>query len=761
MYVEGLKHLGLTIEEKTEPFPGACGVVHPLLVEAVVRFQSEAITESFPATGPVKTQIIGKQTPDRIAAAERVKEDMNWRLTDEMPEYRVEHERLLWNLAISGSGFKKVYFDAGLNRQASMFVPADDLIVNYGAADIHSAERVTHVMRRTKNWIQRMIDAGVYVDEEIGEAENKRTEIQLAKDKLLGIDGANGDLYTVLEMLIDLDIEHPKEDEDEQEYAWPYVVTINTATNRIMSIRRNWKKDDEAKKKLQHFVHYMYIPGFGFYGFGLVHLVGGHAKAGTSLLRQLVDAGTLANLPGGFKTRGFRIKNDDVPIRPGEFKDVDIPSGALRDNILPLPYKEPSATLYNLLNTLVEDGRKTANISDAAFSDANQNAPVGTTLALIERQLKTLSAVQARMHAAMRIEFKLLKELIKNNGERQYPYDADPDRKTKDEDYSIIEILPVSDPNATTMGVRIAQFQAAFELSAKAPQLYDAAYLHREMLQTIGLKNVDKIVPTPQDQKPRDPVSENMAILMAKPVRAFMQQDHQAHIMAHQAFMNDPKIGMLLGQNPNAQMMFNAMQAHIAEHAAYAYRDQMQKIMGVALPDPNAELDPQAEYELASLLAQAAQQALAQNTNEQAQAQAQAAAQDPLVQMQQAELQLKDREVKVKERAQQLEEAIAAAEGKLTPQQGDPVKQIEASAKMKDIQRADMQAQQKMRHAEQAHQVQLSGNVHRNNMQNKLAQETHGLQQMIAARKAKHDMEMREKSAALAAKNKPNSGDKK
>lgn len=746
-YREGLKLLGLQMEERTEPWEGACGVIHPLLTEAVVRFQSEAITETFPAHGPVKTQVIGKQTTERTAAAERVKDDMNWRLTDEMPEYRVEHERLLWSLPIAGSAFKKVYHDASRGRQVSMFVPAEDVVVNYGASDLHEAERITHVMRRSKNWIERMIANGAYLDDEIGDPVVEQDETQQEKDKVIGVDGANSDQHTILEMLVDLEIEPTGEDEDEQEYAWPYVVTINKSTSKVMSIRRNWRAEDPKKIKLQHFVHYTYITGFGFYGFGLVHLVGGHAKAGTSLLRQLVDAGTLANIPGGFKTRGMRIKNDDSPIKPGEFKDVDITSGALKDNIMTLPYKEPSGTLFNLLQSIVEDGRKAANISDAAFSDANQNAPVGTTLALIERQLKTLSAVQARIHAAMRIEFKLVKELVKENGERSYPYDADPDRMTKDADYDIVEIIPVSDPNATTMGVRIAQYQAAFDLSSKAPQLYDQAFLHREMLQTLGIKNVAKIVPLPDEQKPRDPVSENMAILMSKPVKAFLQQDHTSHIMVHQAFMNDPKIGMLLGQNPNAQVMFNAMQAHIAEHAAYQYRAQVQQMMGVELPDPNQEMDPQAEFVLAGLLAQAAQAAQAQNQNEQAQAQAQQRAQDPLVQMQQEELKLKGREVAVKERDQMLKEQMAVQEGKISAQGAPGKAAIEQQAAITELQAKTAAAANEQRRAEEKHRLQMGLQAQQAQGSETRAERQNRVQLALAAKRQKHQQSLAEKQA--------------
>jgi len=746
-YREGLKLLGLQMEERTEPWEGACGVIHPLLTEAVVRFQSEAITETFPAHGPVKTQVIGKQTTERTAAAERVKDDMNWRLTDEMPEYRVEHERLLWSLPIAGSAFKKVYHDASRGRQVSMFVPAEDVVVNYGASDLHEAERITHVMRRSKNWIERMIANGAYIDDEIGDPVVEQDETQQEKDKVIGVDGANSDQHTILEMLVDLEIEPTGEDEDEQEYAWPYVVTINKSTSKVMSIRRNWRAEDPKKIKLQHFVHYTYITGFGFYGFGLVHLVGGHAKAGTSLLRQLVDAGTLANIPGGFKTRGMRIKNDDSPIKPGEFKDVDITSGALKDNIMTLPYKEPSGTLFNLLQSIVEDGRKAANISDAAFSDANQNAPVGTTLALIERQLKTLSAVQARIHAAMRIEFKLVKELVKENGERSYPYDADPDRMTKDADYDMVEIIPVSDPNATTMGVRIAQYQAAFDLSSKAPQLYDQAFLHREMLQTLGIKNVAKIVPLPDEQKPRDPVSENMAILMSKPVKAFLQQDHTSHIMVHQSFMNDPKIGMLLGQNPNAQVMFNAMQAHIAEHAAYQYRAQIQQMMGVELPDPNQEMDPQAEFVLAGLLAQAAQATQAQNQNEQAQAQAQQRAQDPLVQMQQEELKLKDREVAVKERDQMLKEQMAVQEGKISAQGAPGKAAIEQQAAITELQAKTAAAANEQRRAEEKHRLQMGLQAQQAQGSETRAERQNHVQLALAAQRQKHQQSLAEKQA--------------
>lgn len=710
-YKKGLKLLGLTIEERTEPWENACGVFHPLLTEAVVRFQSETIVETFPAQGPVKTQIIGKQTPYKMLAADRVRDDMNWRLTDEMQEYRVEHERMLWNLPIAGSAFKKVYKDETLGRQAALFVAADDVIVNYGSADLASAERVTHRMRKTKNWLEAAIAAGTYKDYDIGEPSSEVSELQQEKDKLIGTDSANSELYEIYEIQVNTNML------EGQATACPYIVSYNNTDRTCLSIRRNWNPGDARKTKKEYFVHYQYIVGFGFYGFGLVHLVGGHANAGTSLLRQLVDAGTLSNLPGGFKAKGMRVKNEDDPIKPGEFRDVDVGSGAVKDNVMALPYKEPSGTLFQLLQSIAEDGRRTANIADVDFSASNQNAPVGTTLALIERQLKTLSAVQARIHASMRVEFKMLKELIRNNGERGYPYDiADADKRVKDADYDVVEILPVSDPNAATMGVRIAQYQTVLELAQRNPQLYDQAYLHREMVNTLGVKNAAKIVPLPEEQKPRDPIAENMAILMNKPVRAFIHQDHQAHIQVHQAFLNDPKIGMLLGQNPNAQIMFNAAQAHIAEHAAYAYRDQIQKAMGVSLPDPNEPMDPETEYLLAGMLAQAAQSVQAQNANEQAQAQAQQQAQDPVLQMQAEELRLKGREVAVKERKQALEEQVAAVELQNDSGAADSQAKLQvAQAKMADTAQMTQaklaEAAQKMRMNEQTHAVTLAAKI--------------------------------------------------
>ena len=645
MYKEGLELLGLKMEERTEPWDGSCGVYHPMLSEAVVRFQSETITETFPASGPVKTQIIGRQTKEKDQAAERVRNDMNWRLTEQMPEYRQEHERMLYNLPISGSAFKKVYFDPALGRQTAVFLPAEDFVISYGLSDLQTAQRYTHRMRKTENDIKKLQVAGFYRECELGEPERMLDELTQEKDKLIGWSGQKDERFQVLEMHVELDLVGH---EDEDGIALPYVVTINKSNGRVLSIYRNWEVDDEWKKKRDYFVHYQYIVGFGFYGFGLIHLVGGHAKSATSLLRQLVDAGTLSNLPGGLKSRGLRIKGDDSPIAPGEWRDVDVPGGAIRDNILPLPYKEPSQVLAGLLATIVEDGRRFASVADLKISDMSANAPVGTTLALIERSLKVMSAVQARVHAAMRQEFKLLKKIIKETTPSTYDYDVEPSRAVKEEDYEIVEILPVSDPNAATMAQRIMQYQAATQLSTQAPQIFDLPELYRDMLRTLGLKNADKIIPLKEAMKPKDPVAENMAVLMSKPVKAFAYQDHEAHIKVHTTAMQDPKLQMIIGQNPNAVMMQNAMQAHISEHVAYAYRNELEKMLGVQLPDPEQDMPPEVEYQLAGLVAQAADKLLAKDQNEMAQKQAQQHQQDPLIQMQQQELQLKAQELQLK-----------------------------------------------------------------------------------------------------------------
>ena len=645
MYKEGLELLGLKMEERTEPWDGSCGVYHPMLSEAVVKFQAETITETFPASGPVKTQIIGRSTKEKEDAAERVQNDMNWRLTEQMPEYRQEHERMLYNLPISGSAFKKVYFDPSLGRQTAVFLPAEDFVISYGLSDISTAQRYTHRMRKTENDIKKLQVAGFYREVELGDPERSLDELTQEKDKLIGWSGQKDERFQILEMHVELDLPGY---EDEDGIALPYVVTINKANGKILSIYRNWEMDDEWKKKRDYFVHYQYIVGFGFYGFGLIHLVGGHAKSATSLLRQLVDAGTLSNLPGGLKSRGLRIKGDDTPIAPGEWRDVDVPGGAIRDNILPLPYKEPSQVLAGLLATIVEDGRRFASVADLKISDMSANAPVGTTLAIIERNLKVMSAVQARVHAAMRQEFKLLKKIIAETTSSEYDYDVEPSRAVKEEDYEIVEILPVSDPNASTMAQRIMQYQAATQLSQQAPQIFDLPELYRDMLKVLGLKNADKIIPSKEAMKPKDPVAENMAILMSKPVKAFAYQDHEAHIKVHTTAMQDPKLAMIIGQNPNAQLMQQAMQAHISEHVAYAYRNQLEQMLGVQLPDPEQDLPPEIEYQLSSVVAQAADKLLAKDQNEMAQMQAQQQAQDPIIQMQQQELQLKAQELQLK-----------------------------------------------------------------------------------------------------------------
>ena len=641
-YEDGLELLGLNIEERTEPWDGACGVFHPLLSEAVVRFQSEAITETFPAAGPVKTTIIGKQTKQKEETSSRVRDDMNYRLTEQMTEYRPEHERMLWNLAIAGSAFKKSYFDPAMGRQTAQFIPAEDLIVAYGSSDITTASRVTHVMRKTENEIKFLQVNNFYSSIDLGDPGFMRTSIQKKKDEVEGVDISEDDRYELLEMHVEYDL-----GEDPNQIALPYVITIERNSLQVLSIYRNWKEDDELRRKRNHFVHYTYIPGFGFYGFGLIHLLGGHAKSSTSLLRQLVDAGTLNNLPGGLKTRGLRIKGDDTPIMPGEFRDVDVPGGKILDNITFLPYKEPSQTLLALFQNIVDQGRSMAAISDFKSVDLNSEAPVGTTLAILERMLKVMSAVQARMHNTMKMEFKLLKNIIADHTSEEYEYDAD-DEAIKREDYESVEVIPVSDPNASTMSMRVVQYQAALQLAQQAPQLYDLPLLHQQMLQTLGIKDAQKLVPTVDDMEPKDPVSENMAIMTGKPVRAFLYQDHQAHIQTHMTAAQNPQIQQLIGQNPMANAIQGALSAHIAEHVAMQYRAEVEKQMGAELPQPNAKMPQDLEFEVSKLMAQASQQVLQQSQAQAAQQKAQQKAQDPIVQMQQQELALKQGELQRK-----------------------------------------------------------------------------------------------------------------
>ena len=647
MYKDGLELLGLKFEERTEPWDGACGVYHPILTEAIVKFQAESITETFPASGPVKTKIIGKTTKDKEQAAKRVQDDMNYRVAEEMTEYRQEHERMLWNLPIAGCAFKKVYYDPSLDRQVSMFIPAEDFVAAYGCSDLSTSERYTHRMRKSENEIKKLQVAGFYRDIDLEKPVGEQDDLLKEKDRLVGVDGSKDERYTVLEMHVDLDLPGY---ESQDGIALPYVVTMVKDTGHILSIYRNYDMNDPEKKKTEHFVQYNYIPGFGFYGFGLVHLIGSHAKSATSLLRQLVDAGTLSNLPGGLKSRGLRIKGDETPIAPGEWRDVDVPGGSIRDNLLPLPYKEPSGTLYQLLNTIVEEGRRFAAVNDLKISDSSANAPVGTTLALLERSMKVMSAVSARIHAAMRIEFKLLKKLIREATDKAYPYDVEPDRYIKQADYDVTEVLPVSDPNASTLSQRVVQYQAVMQLAQQNPQLYDMVELNKEILGVLGLKNVDKLIPSAKEQKPKDPVSENMAIIMSKPVKAFAYQDHESHIRTHMSAMQDPKLAMLIGQNPNASLIQNALQAHVAEHLAYQYRIEVEKMMGTQLPDPEKELPPEVEYSLSGLVAEAGDKLLQKNQAEAQQQQAQQQAQDPVLQIQKEELGLKNKELDLKQK---------------------------------------------------------------------------------------------------------------
>ena len=671
-YVDGLELLGLKIEERTEPWPGACGVYHPLMAEALVKFQSETMMATFPAAGPVKTQIIGKETPQKKEAAQRVQEDMNYQLMDVMKEYRPEHERMLWGLGLAGNAFKKVYYDPNLERQVSLFVPAEDIVVPYGASNIESAERVTHVMRKSENELRKLQVAGFYRDVDLGEPDNVLDEVEKKIAEKLGFRATSDSRYKLLEMQVNLDLsgyEHKDDDDEETGIALPYVVTIEKGSNTILAIRRNWEPDDDTYQKRQHLVHYGYVPGFGFYYFGLIHLVGAFAKSGTSLIRQLVDAGTLSNLPGGFKTRGMRIKGDDTPIAPGEFRDADVPSGVLKDNLMTLPYKEPSQVLLGLMNQIIEEGRRFANTADLQISDMSSQAPVGTTLAILERTLKVMSAVQARIHYSMKQELGLLKKIIADYTPDDYSYEPDEgSRKAKRDDYSNVNVIPVSDPNASTMAQKIVQYQAVLQLAMQAPQMYNMPLLHRQMLDVLGIKDANKLIPMEEDQKPMDPVTENQNVLMMKPVKAFAYQDHQAHITVHMSAMQDPKIMALLQNNPMAQQLQAAMMAHINEHLGFEYRKQIEMQLGMSLPPQkdesgeNVEMNPEVEARLAPMLAMAAQRLLQNNQAEVAQQQAQAQAQDPMVQMQQAELQIKAGELDRKKQKDQIDAQLKQAQ---------------------------------------------------------------------------------------------------
>ena len=726
-FVKGLEVLGMKFEERTEPWVGACGVYSTVLTEAAVRFQSETIMEVFPAGGPVKTEIMGAIDKFKEDAAKRVAEDMNYQLTEIMTEYRAEHERLLYSLGLAGSAFKKVYFEPTLGRQVAMFVPAEDLIIPYGASNIETAERVTHVVRKTKNELKKLQVAGFYRDVDLGEPTQQPTDIEEKKAKEQGYELSDDDRYRLFEVHANLDLQG-FEDTDasgkETGIALPYVLTVEKGTSKVLAVRRNWNEGDKLKLKRQHFVQYTYIPGFGVYGMGLIHLIGGYARAGTSLIRQLVDAGTLANLPGGLKTRGLRVKGDDTPISPGEFRDVDVPSGVIKDNIMTLPYKEPSQVLAALLTQITDEGRRLGAIADMKVSDMSAQAPVGTTLAILERQLKTMSAVQARVHFSMRREFRLLKGIIRDNTDKEYDYTPlGGERLAKAEDYDMVDVLPVSDPNSSTMAQRIAQYQAAFQMSAQAPQIYDLPQLHRQMLDVLGISNAEKIIPLDDDLKPRDPVSENMAILKGDPVKAFLHQDQNAHIAVHVAFMQDPIIGQQLGQNPQAQQLMQALQAHIAEHLGFHYRKQLEEQLGVPLPPPDENLPPELEVQLSGLIAQAAQQLLQMHKGQQQQQQAQQQAQDPLLQLQKQELQVKQSDVQRKAAADQANYQLKQQELALKAQETQARTQGNVAEKQQNLALKAQEGQLKLQ--QQAQQ----GNL-------KIQQQQETLRQQLIAKNA-------------------------
>ena len=729
MYVKGLDVLGMKYEERTEPWLGACGVFSTVLTEAAIRFQSETIIETFPAQGPVKTEIIGAIDRLKEEAAERVRDDMNYQITEVMAEYRPEHERMLYSLGLAGSAFKKVYFDPGLDRQVSMFIPAEDIIIPYGASSLKTSDRVTHVMRKTKNDMKRLQVAGFYRDVELGEPQIIHSDIEKKKAEDQGFSLTDDDRYQILEIHVDYDLPGY---EDEDGIALPYIVTIDRGTNKVLAVRRNWNPEDKRKAKRDHFVQYTYVPGFGAYGLGLIHLIGGYARAGTSIIRQLVDAGTLSNLPGGLKARGLRIKGDDTPINPGEWRDVDVPSGSVRDNIMPLPYKEPSQVLLALLNQITDEGKRLGSIADMNISDMSANAPVGTTLALLERQLKTMSAVQARVHYSMKQEFKLLRDIIRDYTPDQYSFDpASGDRMAKQEDYDMVDVIPVSDPNSATMAQRIMQYQAVLQLAQGAPQIYDLPLLHRQMIEVLGVKNAEKLVPMDDDMTPRDPVSENMAFLNGKPTKAFIYQDHDAHIAVHTSMMQDPLLMAQIGQNPQAQKMMAEIQAHIAEHLAFAYRRKVEEQLGVPLPSPDEELPEEAEVMLSRLVAQGAKQVLAASKGQASQQQAQQQAQDPVMQLQQAELQLKKQDLDIK---------ALKVKGDLQLKAEDlSLKAQENAAKVgEDPAMASMRLQQEIAQAQELHGLEMAAKKAELQQQQAMQQQAMQQQQAQAQQKMAH-----------------------
>jgi hypothetical protein len=728
-YTEGLKLLGLQMEERTEPWNGASGVFHPMITEAVVRFQAETITETFPAQGPVRTKIIGKETPEKKEAAARVQDDMNYQLTEKMVEFRPEHERMLWSLPATGSAFKKVYYDPNLGRQVSIFIPAEDIILPYGTTEMDTCYRITHVMRKTKNEILKLQQAGFYRDIELSEPDKSISDIQKAKDKETGFSDLNDERYTLYECHVDLDLKGFEDEEDGEPTGimLPYVVTLIKGTNDVLAIRRNWEEDDPLKLKRQHFVHYQYIPGFGAYGFGLFHLIGGFAKSATSLMRQLIDAGTLANLPGGLKTRGLRIKGDDTPIAPGEFRDVDVGSGTIRDNILPLPYKEPSQTLYTLLQNIVEEGRRFAATADMKVSDMSGNAPVGTTLALLERQLKVMTAVQARVHFALKQELGLLKNIIRDYSDTDYLYEPEGTKgpRAKQSDYQHVDVIPVSDPNAATMSQRVVQYQAVIQMAQMAPDIYDLPQLHRSMLEVLGIKNAAKLVPLEEDQKPTDPVSENQNVLKGKPLKAFMYQDHQSHIQVHMLLLQDPLIQQFIGQNPRAPAIQAALTAHVADHVGYMMRQKIEQQLGMPLPPEDEKLPPNVEIALSGMMAQAAQQVLMQDQAKAAQMQAQQQAQDPVVQMQLQELQIKQGELELKKQKLIMDATAASDKQELEEQKVSGQLQLESMRVGAQIK----ESQAKQQFEQERAGVQLGAEIAKNQKQMDLQARTTALQQ--------------------------------
>src|SRR5210317_483662 len=695
-YVKGLDLLGMKIEDRQQPWAGASGVFHPVLTESVVRFQAQAMGELFPAGGPVRSKIMGKMTPEKADQADRVQNEMNYLLTEEMTEYRDEMEQMLFKLPLAGSAFKKVYYDPLMDRPCAMFVPSEDFVASYGATDLMTCPRYTHVMKKTKNEILELQVAGFYRDIDLPNAAPDFSDIQEKYDELDGESAVmeNDDRYTILEMHVTINM--PEGFDDSDDIARPYVITIDKSSREILSIRKNWYEDDVKKKKRLHFVHYRYLPGLGFYGTGLIHLIGGLAKSATSILRQLVDAGTLSNLPAGLKARGMRIKGDDTPLMPGEFRDVDVPGGAIRDSITFIPYKEPSSVLYSLLGNIVEEGRRIGSVADIQVGDMNAQAPVGTTLALLERSMKVMSGVQARLHAALKKELRLLSKIVHDYMPDEYAYEVDGDFSRKADFDKRIDVIPVSDPNAATMAQRIMQYQAALQLAQQAPQLYDMGKLHRQMLEVLGIQDAGDIIKLPEDIKPADPVTENMMILKQEPVKAFKYQDHEAHLAVHMAAAQDPKIMQMVGQSPFAQVIQQAMAAHITEHVAFQYRREMEKMLGVEMPDEDQPLPNDVEVEISRLAKDAAEKLLKKDQAEVAQQQAQAQQQDPVVQMQQQELQLKAQELQHKMQTDMAKLQLEAEKIKATNQREGAKLGVKLATDLDNSQRADQQAGAKL-----------------------------------------------------------------